>query len=168
MPRRKISIEEAFSVLQKAGINVQVKQAEPDIQQPERVTEKAKKEPIFPVNVTPAGPKTMKITLWAKHSVGSGGFIKGTGEEKRIEHAGVQTYGPGVCVVPAELAASLIYRDQQAKKADERMLDKTQRSYMVVKKYSSDGHGVDVGVEVSGDIFDDISSMPSNLMYRIR
>lgn len=170
MPRKKISIEQAFQVLEDAGIQVQVKSVKeeplpvkvqhPDIfknkQQPESAVQK--------VNNT-----TVKIKLFAKHSIGSGGFLVAGSEGRQIESAGVQTYGPGVCTVPIALVDQLLYADAAARAADERMLEKEQRSYLITQRISVDGQRANIGVQVPNEILDGgLGNLPYDLMYVIR
>lgn len=162
MPKRKISIEEAFAVLNQAGINVQVK---PAIEDNVPVQVIKKREPLFPVQVS---SKFTKVKLYSKHTIGSGGFLVADVEGKRVDSAGVQTYGPGVCNIPTELAGQLLHQDMLARQADENMLDRTQHSYIVVRKSNADGHSVNVGFEVSGALFDEgIENINSGYMHRL-
>jgi len=168
MPRRKISIEEAFDVLQQAGINVQVKPSvEEHIQPTPPEVKRERKGQIFQSPVQHPLSKTTKLTLWAKHSIGSGGSTVVNADGKSIENAGVQTYGPGVCYVPNEYVGHLMHQDQAAKAADDRMLDRTQRSYLVVRRANSQGHFVDVGVQVNNDLFSDMGSLSGDYLYKI-
>lgn len=166
MPRKKISIEEAFKVLEEAGIPIQVR---PTIPATQPVVEmKSRKGQIFDTSpkVTPS-KKYMEVTLYAKHSVGSGGSMVVKEGEKQVENAGVQSYGPGRFTVPIELASHLLYADAQARRADDNMLSKEQKSYLVVARIGGDGQRVNVGVQVDNSLFDDIGSVPNNLSYRI-
>jgi hypothetical protein len=177
MARRKISIDEAFAVLQAAGINVQVKPVEVVElveQQVDSVQAPIKRKgQIFPVHSTKGNtnqqPKQTKVTLFCKHTVGNGGYqIKDETGVQTVQQ-GVVTYGPGVCMVPAELVEHLLYQDSLARKADERMLEKTQRSYLIVRKINSNGNTVDVGVQVDNDIFNEgLSGNISNLANYMR
>lgn len=161
MPRRKISIEDAFNVLQQAGVNVQVK---PQVEQV-TVPVKAIKEPLFPIKVS---AKLIKVKLYSKHSIGSGGSMVTSVDGKQIANAGVETYGPGVCNVPREIVGQILAQDRLAQDADEKMLDKTQRSYLVLRKYNSEGHHANVGVAVSNELFDNgIVNIPTGYMHRL-
>ena len=172
MAKKKISIgevEKAFAILEQAGIQVQAVQP---VQQEEVVqVPKVRKGQIFP---TPSSVlaeqqqnRMVKVNLWAKHSIGSGGFTVNGPDGKQVEQAGVQSYGPGVCMVPVEYVGHLVKQDQLAKQADDNMLDKTQRSYMVVRKMSPDGHAVNASIAVSNDVFGDFGSLPDNYIYKL-
>ena len=168
MAKKKISIgevERAFQVLQQAGIEVQIRSVEePPIQEPVK-----RKGQIFPTpsQVVQTSPQFVKVNLWAKHSIGSGGFTVAGADGKHVEQAGVQSYGPGVCTVPVEYVGYLVKQDQLAKQADDNMLDKTQRSYMVVRKVSPDGYAVNASVAVSNDMFGDFGALPDNYTYKL-
>lgn len=171
MPRRKISIEEAFKVLEEAGIPLQVKQG--DTVLPERIpvdtnTQHAPIAKQADVSRLTKG-KLVKVTLFAKHSVGSGGVATVHDGEKMVEHAGVQTYGPGVCVVSAELASHLLSADAAARAADARMLEREQRSYLIVQRVSNDGSRANVGLSVPDGFLDErLGSLPLELMHIVR
>lgn len=175
MPRRKISIEEAFKVLEDAGIPLQVKQpVDTGVSQPVEPVPSAKVKRDFsaPYGTTQhhINPKLIKVVLYAKHSVGSGGFLTVGPEGKQIESAGVQSYGPGVCTVPTELAAHLLHADTAARQADERMLDTEQRSYLIVQRVSSDGQRANVGVQVDNSVLDpsEMVNLPLGYMHQLR
>lgn len=170
MPRKKISIEQAFQVLEDAGIQVQVKSVKEEpvlvrVQHPDIFKNKQNSEAI----VQKVSDITVKIKLFAKHSIGSGGFLTNSPDGKQIEHAGVQTYGPGVCVVPIALVDQLLYADAQARIADERMLEKEQRSYLITQRINNDGQRANVGVQVPNEILDGgLGNLPYDLMYVVR
>jgi len=160
MPRRKISIEDALRVLEEGGIPLQVK---PVAEQPAvTLSDRAKaKQPASPVS-----SKLIKITLFARHSVGSGGRMVQTDDEKHVESAGVESYGPGICVVPVALASHLLHADRAARDADAKMLEREQRSYVVVQRRGPDGYLHNVGVQVSNEILDSgLDSLPREFTH---
>ena len=170
MAKKKISIgevEKAFAILEQAGIQVQAVQP---VQQEEVVqVPKVRKGQIFP---TPSSAlqqqgRMVKVSLWAKHSIGNGGFTVVGPDGKQVEQAGVQSYGPGVCMVPAEYVGHLVKQDQLAKQADDNMLDRTQRSYMVVRKVTPDGYTANSSVPVPSDMFGDFGTLPDSYIYRL-
>lgn len=170
MPRRKISVEQAFQVLEEAGIQVQVRSVKETIQ-PEKVQHPDifKNTQSDKTILRKVGNTAVTVKLFAKHSIGSGGSIVVGSDGKRVENAGVQTYGPGVCTVPVHLVEQLLYADAQARAADERMLEREQRSYLITQKISVDGQRVNVGVQVPNEIFNDgFGNLPSDFVHIIR
>ena len=144
MARRKITINEALTALKLQGITVKV-QAVESPQQLEPV--------ILPPTALQQSQKQVrqhftKVTLFAKHTIGSSGV---QGQDGQIEGAQVISYGPGICSVPVEHASALLYQDQQARQADERMLDKTQRSYIIAQKNGPYGKA-SVGIRLPDDV----------------
>lgn len=177
MPKRKISIDEAFKVLEEAGIPLQVKQQSDTVSQlPTQIPVDDAAYAAQSVKSAQHGNvskltnnKLVKVTLFAKHSVGSGGTVTGEGADKVVEHAGVQTYGPGVCVVNADLASHLLSADQSARAADARMLEREQRSYLIVQRVSSDGSRANVALGVPDGFLDErLGSLPLEMMHIVR
>jgi NifU-like protein involved in Fe-S cluster formation len=174
MAKRKISIDEAFKVFEEAGIPLQAKPVDVSQQLPTQIpvedaahTAKATQHN----NVAKlTNNKLVKVTLFAKHSVGSGGTATVNADgDKVVEHAGVQTYGPGICIVNADLASHLLSADQSAKAADARMLEREQRSYLIVQRVSNDGSRANVGMAVPDGFLDErLGSLPIELMHMIR
>lgn len=170
MPRRKISVEEAFKVLEQAGIQVRVQEQEQPVQQP--VPEKPRRNAYGSIEMhTPKkDPKTAKITLYAKHTIGSGGVQVGE-DGKQIEHAGVQIYGPGVCTVPVEHVNHLLHADRIAREADEQMLSPIPKHKLILPIRDGQGYRKDIGVEVSEDMLDPgtmLTRLPLEYTYVIR
>lgn len=161
MPRRKISVEDAFQALQKAGINVQPVPVEPEPVVPKKVYSNPYGLP--PKSVRQTGPRTVRVELYAKHTVGSGGEqVVGADGHKQTVNNGVVTYGPGVCQVPVGLAKHLLHQDAMAKEADERFLSSKPRYCLVVQKVDQNGNRYAVPVEVSLDVLD-----PGNMVTNI-
>lgn len=170
MPRKKISIEQAFQVLEDAGIQVQVKSVkeEPVPVKVQHLDIFKNKQPDKAV-IQKVGSAAVKIKLFAKHSIGSGGFLVAGLDGRQIENSGVQTYGPGVCTVPITLVDQLLYADAQARAADERMLEKEQRSYLITQRINSSGQRANVGVQVPNEILGGgLGNLPYDLMHVIR
>ncbi len=163
MPRKKITLEEAFAVFEQHGLQVKVQAVtEPDIVVPSE-------EPIKKVHTpTKLGNNTVKIALYAKHSVGSGGMMTGLKGEQQIEHAGVETYGPGIAYVPVALANHLLHQDALARQSDERMLDRQQRCYVVAPRVGPSGQRSNVAVQVTEDMVNNLGNLPADMMYNIR
>ena len=152
MPRRKITIEEAFATLESAGINVQVKKPDVDELIPLDTTKAAiNYSDTYGIPQETLGGKLVKVKLYAKHTVGSGG----------------QSYGPGIITVPSSIAQHLLHQDGLAVEADNKMLDRQQHSYLVVQRQSA-GQVVNVGLEVDSQVLDNIGNRPSHLMFNIR
>lgn len=152
MPRRKITIEEAFTTLESAGINVQVKKPDIDEPVPLSVTKSAiDYSDTYGIPQEKLGGKLIKVKLYAKHTVGSSG----------------QSYGPGVVTVPSSIAQHLLHQDGLAVDADSKLLDRQPHSYLVVQRTSS-GQVVNVGLEVDSEVLDNIGNLPSHLMFKMR
>ena len=146
MAKRKITIEEAFEALQKSGIQVQIKNVDPVVEQPDIYAEEPQQQKPQKV-----GKHTVKVSLFARHTVGSSG----------------QVYGPGICYVPATLATHLLYQDQLARQADARFLDREHKFYVIAQR-SAGGHRANVGVPVTEDTFSDFTKLPSEFLHLIR
>ena len=160
MPRKKINlneVEHAFKVLERAGIDIQVKPAQEIVQQQfvvEPVRSKTSPYGSIDSHYAKVAKRTAKITLYAKHCVGSGGVESGNGDNKQIENAGVQTYGPGVCVVPVELVGHLLHADQQARNADSDMLSREPKYKLIVPRIDGTGNRANVAMSVPEDVLD--------------
>src|SRR3990167_9274141 len=175
MARKKINlseVEHAFKVLEQACIDVQVKPAQEPLQQ-QTVPVQSKMTPYGSIDSHYAkrAKHTAKITLYAKHCVGSGGVQSGNGDSASIDHAGVQTYGPGVCVVPVELVDHLLYADQQARQADDNMLSREPRYRLIVPRIDSAGNRANVAIAVPEEILNAgamLTQLASQYTYVIR
>jgi len=160
MPKRKISIEDAFAALEAAGIQVQVKKVAEQPQPQQRKLDYTQYPPV-PV-VAQVFDSHVKITLYAKHMVGSGGCLTTTADgSQQVQEAGVASYGPGVVTVPVELAQHLLHQDSLARQADAAMLDNTAKRYVVAERYSNDGILARVGIPVTETVFDNVNSWPA-------
>lgn len=153
MPKRKITIEEALKTLHEAGVKVKID----TVEEPQNVSLtpafrdiEDKKETVVEKG------KFVTITLFAKHSIGSGGeeTIDKNGNRLTINN-GVETYGPGKCKVPSNLAGHLLHQDALARQADERLLDKTPRCYIVSEVRAPDGRIVNKITQVDESFFPD-------------
>lgn len=176
MAKRKISVEEAFAVLEAAGINVQVKSIAPESPAagtPQVVDTTPKRNAYGSTETTyRKRPVThVKIPLYAKHSRGSGGVtVTDSNGEQHVENAGVVTYGPGVTLVPVELAAELERADAAARQADEDMLSPVPKHRLIVPKVDSGGNRFNVGVLVPEEMLDPgamLTQLPTQYTYRI-
>lgn len=170
MPRRKITlsditIADAFAKLESAGIQIQVK-AVTDTE-PEQYNIPMP-EPAPYSDTKPVGKTTTKVTLYARHSIGSGGTLTVTADSKQIEHAGVESYGPGVCYVPTKFAQQLLHQDAIARQADNRMLDRQQRCYIVAPRIGNDGQRCNIGIQVDEGMYGDIGNLPAHMTHIIR
>jgi hypothetical protein len=159
MPRRKLTIDEALQALKDHGLDVEVKSVKPVIP-----VEK-KKHPAFTKPTRAGANGLVKITLYAKHSIGSGGHMVIKDGQQQVENAGVQTYGPGVVTVSSDLAQHLLYQDMLSKQADERLLEKEQRCYVVAQRRNADGHVVNASIRVDDSFFN--GSIDIEKMMRI-
>ncbi len=78
-----------------------------------------------------------------------------------------------MCEVPEEHVKHLLHQDRLAQRQDERMLEKTSRSYLVVRRTSGAGAQSNVAVRVDGmGILDgsgfDLARVNDNNMLQIR
>lgn len=151
MPRKKISINEALQVFKDNNLEVFVR---PKEREPEVVTE----GDSFKGVVKRIGTTTTIIDLYAKHSIGSGGSLQIEEGEKIAVDSACAYYGPGRVAVPTRIAAQLLHADQAARNADNRMLDRTRRSFVVVQKIGPNGNVVNAGVEVDNGFMDGFGS----------
>lgn len=151
MAKRKLTIDEALTFLKTQGVSVRVDSLTHELpRKAESILLEVPKEaqsisPRDRLNVKSL-PKLVRIALYAQHSVGSGGSL--SVNQDQIENAGVQTYGPGICMVPRELVSHLVYKDQVARQADERMLEKTQRSYIILQRHNPSGQQASIGLRL--------------------
>jgi hypothetical protein len=154
MPRRKITLDEAYAVFEQHGLKVKVEavaQQEPLIQ-PEELFEKPLQPEPLPQKV---GKKTVRINLRTKQTTSSCGNPIYNSEGKVV---GVQQnpvfldYGPGWCYVPVELAAELLRRDAEAVEADRRFLSSEFRSYAILPAPGGKHVGVLVSTEGGFDL----------------
>ena len=153
MPKRKITIEEALKTLHEAGVRVKID----SVEEPEKVSlTSAFRESEKAVDSVVEKGKFTTVVLFAKHSVGSGGeeTIDKNGNKLTINN-GVETYGPGKCKVPSSIAAHLLHQDALAKQADERLLDRTPKCYIVSEVRTPDGRLVNKINQVDESFFPD-------------
>lgn len=162
MPKRKITLDEAFAVFEQHGLQVEVKAVREDepIEQLSAFLETG--EPSQPI-AEQLSHKTIRVTLFAAHSVGNGGeMIVHKDGTKEVVNNGIATYGPGVVAVPAYLAQHLLHQDMLAKRADERMLERKVRQYVVTPKATMYGV-INVARHVSNDSSFDMSGFLGRL-----
>src|SRR5262245_29239545 len=138
MPKKKITLSEAYEVFHQHGLEVEVKamQVHKDLAFADFIQEEP--EPEKPV--LQANKKTVKITLYARHNFGKVGVGVGGGSSFYDEHS----YGPCVCVVPITIADHLLYQDALARQADDALLDKRLHTYVNVLRGTKS-----IGVHVS-------------------
>jgi hypothetical protein len=153
MPRREISLEEAFAAFEKRGLKVEVMTVEPVTPpQPDPIVDRPRAADTYSNRKSvKVGESLVRVTLHARHIIGSGGSMVGEGKSATVTGNTSQTYGPGVCYVKPDLASDLLYRDQEAKRADERFLDKTARTFIVTTVRDNMGILRNVPVEVTSD-----------------
>lgn len=142
MPKRKITLAEAFDVLEQHGLHVQVSSVntEPvatladftEPQPPPVVRGGTYGLPVGNVVTANKKAKMVKVVLHAQHTIGSGGTDVGTGQQHHVINNGVLTYGPGIVEVPEHLSHHLLHQDQLARQADDRTFDRNVRSYVVM------------------------------------
>lgn len=150
MPKKKITLDEAFAVFEQHGLKVKVEAVQ--IDQPPVDLSAFLQDDTQPTALPEkVGNTQVKITLFSAHTVGNGGesIIKPDGSRDIINN-GVQTYGPGVVTVPLHLVHHLLHQDMLARQGDEKMLDRTFRSFVILPRYNTVGM-VQCGVQVSED-----------------
>lgn len=178
MPRRKLSVEDAFAQIKQAqehlasaGINVDVSvqsvQSEPEPQ--------PKRNAYGSTEVsTPKRKAThMVIDLYSKHCVAHAGHqVIGEDGVKRIVGDGVATYGPGKNIrVPIEIAQRLLYNDAVAREYDDKFRSGEQICKLVVQKIDPSGNRVNVGLTVPESVLDPgsmLTMLPNQYTYVIR
>jgi len=136
MPKKKITLQEAFDVIEQHGLQVQVSAVN---NQPAATLADFTEQPVAHVvtaeqHVVTANKKAkvVKVVLHAQHTIGSGGTDIGDGKQHHVINNGVLTYGPGVVEVPEYLSHHLLHQDQLARQADDRTFDRNVRSYVVM------------------------------------
>lgn len=162
MPKRKITLDEAFAVFEQHGLQVEVKAVSADVvNEPLSAFLEQGEEIEQPVIQESA--KHIKVTLFAAHSVGSGGEIKVMPDgSKQVVNSGIQSYGPGVVTVPSHIAQHLLHQDMLARRADDRMLENRVRQYVVTPKRTMQGT-INVARHVSNDSSFDMSGFLGKL-----
>lgn len=136
MPRRKLTLEDAFAIFRDHNLQVEVKGID---QSPNPTLADFIEQEINPPKPQPVvvNKSIVEIDLYCKHSVSSGGEMTvGSDGEKTIQHSGIQTYGPGRVRVPSYLASELLYRDAAARAVDQRTFDGKLRSYTIKRTLS--------------------------------
>lgn len=162
MPKRKITLDEAFAVFEQHGLQVEVK-AVNESQRNEPLAAFLEQSEEAPAIAEQLSAKHIKITLFAAHSIGSGGQITIMPDgSKQVTNSGIQTYGPGVVTVPASIAQHLLHQDMLARRADDRMLENRVRQYVVTPKRTMQGI-VNVARHVSNDSSFDMSGFLGKL-----
>lgn len=164
MPKRKITLEEAFAVFEREGLQVEVKAVQLD-QEEVPLSDFLEEGQAAPVPLTePVNSKMVKITLYAAHSIASGGRIHLDKNGNKVTTNNiVETYGPGVITVPISLAQHLLAQDGLARNADERTFDRKFRSFIIIPRTNSQGISVNAAVQVSDQSNFDISALLGNL-----
>lgn len=161
MPKRKITLEEAYAVFEQHGLEVEVKGIQQQREhEPLSAFLEGESEPDTPV--IDEGGKTLKITLYAAHTVASGGEMVVKDGAKQVVNNGIETYGPGVVTVPQHLAQHLLHQDLLARRGDERMLDRSMRTYIIRPMHTSQGT-INVARHVSNDSGFDLSGFLGRL-----
>lgn len=134
MPKRKITLQEAFDVIEQHGLQVQVSgvNTEPVATLADFIETPVPHVVERPVVTSNKKAKMVKVVLHAQHTIGSGGTDIGDGKHHHVVNNGVLTYGPGVVEVPEHLSHHLLHQDQLARQADDRTFDRNVRSYVVM------------------------------------
>jgi hypothetical protein len=163
MPRKKITLEEAFAVFEQHGLQVEVKavqQDQPVAQLSDFLEDVSIPQVQLPIQVS---KKLIKITLYARHSIANGGqLVKQPDGTTHVINNGVESYGPGVIIVPADIAQQLLHQDGLARQADEHLLDRKLRSYVIVPRETQYGT-INCGYRVSEDSSFDMSGFLGQL-----
>lgn len=161
MPKRKITLEEAYAVFEQHGLEVEVRGIQQQKQsEPLTAFLEGTQEPEIPIAYE--GKKTVTIPLYAPHSIGNGGETVTIDGQKQVINNGIETYGPGMVTVPAHLAQHLLHQDMLARRGDERMLENKVRTYVVRPMRTSQGT-INVARHVSSDNSFDLSGFLGKL-----
>ena len=145
MPRKKISLEEAYAVFEQHGLQVEIsgiaKPEEPAVPQ-SALFERPYGMPEKPEGAKRVGKHMVRIALHTKQTISSGGnaVYSPDGKLVRIDGQESVSYGPGIVVVPAEIAGDLQHQDQLAQRADANLFSATFKSYVIVN--TADGRSV--------------------------
>lgn len=168
MPKKKITLEEAFAVFEREGLKVEVKAIQPTIPQPRLEDFLETAEEVQPTAIV-LNKSLIRVTLYASHTVGNGGeIIVGADGNKHVVNNGVVSYGPGVVSVPTYLAQHLLHQDMLARRADHRTFSGETRSFAVSPQRTA--YGVVnvarvVSLEPGFDIAGYVTNQPS--MYQL-
>jgi hypothetical protein len=139
MPKRKITLDEAFAVFERHGLQVEVRAVKDDTPT-EQLSAFLEVEEGEQPTTEELSNKWIKVTLFAAHTVGSGGSITVMPDGSRqVINNGIQTYGPGIVTIPANIATHLLHQDMLARRADDRMLESRVRQYVVVPRRTVNG-----------------------------
>jgi hypothetical protein len=166
MPKRQITLEQAAEAFRKAGLRVKVEGID-QAPKPLDIIQKPPKPNPYGRSSKPVLNSLVKITLYARHTIGKGGKLVLKDGEKSVENNTYQTYGPGVCHVSSEIASELLHQDALARQADERFLDRTQRQFVIGAFQTAMGGVVYRGIEVdTNSFYDAMSNQFTNSPYR--
>lgn len=155
MPKKKITLEEAFAVFEQHGLEVEVKAIAAE-RKVESLSAFLEHSTELEVPLVEENKKTVRITLFASHSIGIAGEMIVKDGEKMIVGNSIETYGPGVITVPSHLAQHLLHQDLLARRADDRMLENRVRTYVVRPMRTAHGT-INVAQHVSNDNGFDLS-----------
>ena len=167
MPRKKInlsdiSLDQAFQKIESEGLEIEVKSVKKDVQPVKSNIEDFIDVPQVSTP-KPIGKKFIEVDLYAAHSIGSAGSLIGDPKQANVIGNTFQTYGPGRKVrVPAEIADDILHQDLLARRADERLFSPHRRTYVVERRRSNAGV-VNIGVDVTPEYGDDLSSALANM-----
>lgn len=153
MPRRKITLDEAYAVFEQHGLKVRVEAVQPElpIVPVDHLFEQPAPPPVKPRKI---GNQLVRINLRTRQTITSGGhpILDAKGKTIAVEGQAFHEYGPGPCVVPSELAGDLLYQDALAVEADRKFLSPEFRSYVILPV-----GGRNVGRYISNDPAFDLS-----------
>lgn len=162
MPKKKITLEEAYAVFEQHGLEIEVKALAPPPQKESLSSFLDIAEEQQSAVIT-EDKRTLKITLYAAHTIGNGGeIITENDGTKHVVNNGIVQYGPGIVTVPLHLAQHLLHQDLLARRGDDRMLDTRMRTYVVRPMSTSQGT-INVARQVSNDTNFDLSGFLGKL-----
>lgn len=168
MPRKKITIEEAFAVFEREGLKVRIEAIQPEIPQSRLQDFLETEEPLKP-RAEVVSKKFIKVTLFAAHTIGNGGeTVVNADGTKHVINNGIESYGPGIVTVPTHLAQHLLHQDMLARRADNRTFGREMLSFAVYPQRTNYGV-VNTARLVSLDSGFDIAAFVTNLptMYQV-
>lgn len=131
MPKKTISIDEAFAALRSQGVNVKVIPPE-DVETDEELA------PFPAVKAEPEKVQETKVKGFKKVFLCSKHNISCTGDGDNA--AQTVQYGPGECLVPVEYLAGILHQEQLARQCDARVFDPKPRDVIIHQVRNSSGH----------------------------
>lgn len=163
MPKRHMTLDEAFAVFEREGLEVKVVGLK-DSPQKSNINDFIQQEsthssyeldystypPTRKTKTSETKKGVVKCDLYTQHSVGCAGKLVDVGlPSQRVEGALYSVYGPGMCEVPIEHAQHILHQDALARQGDARLHDRVSRNYIVESIRTQDGRNLNLGFQVA-------------------